>query len=125
MPPPTPAAATAEPTAAVTPTPPVPATTPAPAEEEDDDAVADDDTAMAMYEYIGCYVDTLEDRVLADKLDSPDMTIEVSAAAVLRVVQRAKGGIVIPRSRHCFNIVVHSRHPASGRASLECLSPRY
>ena len=43
-----------------------------PVEEDDDGAT------MVMYEYVGCYVDTQEDRVLDDKLDAPGMTTEVS-----------------------------------------------
>eukprot|EP00903_Cladosiphon_okamuranus_P006097 g6007.t1 len=37
----------------------------------------EDDIAVEVYEYVGCYSDTREDRVLFDKLDSPDMTTEL------------------------------------------------
>lgn len=73
--------------------PPEPATTPAPVPTEETEPPAepaypadedeDDDTAMVMYEYVGCYADEVDDRVLVDKLDSPAMTLEVSTAVYL------------------------------------------
>lgn len=41
------------------------------------DPVDEDDGGMEMYEYVGCYTDRKDDRVLGDKLDSVLMTAEV------------------------------------------------
>lgn len=49
--------------------------------DEDDDSGSDDDddgTGIVMYEYAGCCAGTWEDRALDYKLDSPEMTAEVS-----------------------------------------------
>lgn len=50
---------------------------PAPVDKEEDDEDSTDG-GMEMYEYVGCYTDRQDDRVLGDKLDSDLMTADVS-----------------------------------------------